>query len=307
MKVSPKSTLGKVLRHRQVYAMLLPNVILFSALSLYPILWVLRFMFYRYDKITEPVFIGLENFVRAFTRDTYFWRSVINTFVYVGGKLLITLPLAFLIALVLNIRFRGRNLLQIVIFSPTIMSAAVMSMIFYLLFNPYSGQVNTILMQLKLIDEPINWLGDHAMLTVILVGVWGAVGNYMVYFMAGLQSISTEIYESAELDGITPIKKLFHITIPMMAPILKIIVMISITSSLQDMQSTMVLTEGGPNGATEVMFLYIYKLFFPISANNNITVAQYGYGAALSFICAIIIGIITLVYLKLTKKLDDIF
>lgn len=302
-----RSAFYDIKTNRQVYLMLLPNLILFACLSLYPIIWVFKYMFYQYDKLHDPIFVGLENFVRVFSRDPYFWKTVINTFVYVCGKLLITLPLALLLALVLNHKFRGSGLARSVIFMPTIMSAAVMALIFYLLLNPYSGEINRLLQRLGLINQPINWLSyQNAMGTVILVGVWGAVGNYMIYFIAGLQTIPLEIYESAKIDGVTTWKKLWYITLPMLAPVMKTVIMLAITSSFQDIQSIMVLTEGGPNGASEVMFLYTYRMFFPISTSTQ-SVSQFGYGAALSLISAVIIGAVTCLYLALTRRLDEIY
>ena len=303
-----QQTFGKrVWKSRQIYAMLLPNLILFAALSLYPIGWVMKYVFYQYDKLHDPIFIGLDNFVRVFTRDPYFWKTVGNTFVYVAGKLVITLPLALILALILNRRMRFSGALQAVMFMPTIMSAAVMALVFYLLLNPYSGAINQMLQALGLIQRPVNWLGyQNAMLSVILVGTWGAVGNYMIYFIAGLQTIPLDIYESAALDGITPLKKLWYITLPMLAPVMKTVIMLAITSSFQDMQSIMVLTEGGPSGATEVMFLYTYRMFFPISISSQAT-SQFGYGATLCFVSAAIIGMVTILYLFLTRKLDDLY
>lgn len=265
-------------------------------------------MLYQYDGFTQPIFVGLENFIRAFSRDAYFWKTVINTFIYAGGKLLVTLPIAFLLALGLSKKFKGRNFLQAVIFSPTIMSSAVMAMIFYLLFNAYNGDINHWLMQIGLIKAPINWLGkDCAMITVIIIGAWGGIGNYMVYFLAGLASIPEEIYESAMLDGVNPIQKMYYITLPMLGPILKIILMLAITLAFQDMQSIMVLTEGGPFGETDVMFLYVYRFFFPISTVGINVTPQFGYGAALSVVCALIVGVITIVYLKISKRLDNVY
>lgn len=291
----------------QIYAMLALNIVMFSVLSVYPIIWVLKYMLFQYDKVHEPLFIGLDNFVRAFTRDPAFWKSVLNTLIYVSGKLIVTLPVSFLAAVILNKKFRGSRLAQSVIFMPTIMSAAVMSLMFYLILNPYSGSLNQLLTRARLIGAPINWLNYYnAMGSVILVGVWGAIGNYMVYFMAGLQSVPGEIYESADLDGITAPKKMWYITLPMLSPVLKTVVMLALINSFQDMQSIMVLTEGGPNGATDVMFLYVYRMFFPVSASTAST-AQFGYGAALSVISAVIIGVVTSLYLRFTRKLDDVY
>lgn len=260
--------------------MLLPNVIMFLVFTVYPILWALRYMLYDYKGYGEARFVGLDNFVRVFTRDPVFWDSVVNTFVYVGGKLIITLPIAFLIA--------------------------VMALIFYLIFNTYNGSVNKILMSLGLINQNINWLGvKYAMLTVVIIAAWGGIGNYMVYFIAGLTGISEDIYESARIDGGNETQLLFYITIPMLAPIIKMILMLALVISFMDMQSILVLTEGGPMNATNVMFLYIYQLFFPVASGSTV-LQEFGYGAAVSIVAALIVGGVTLLYLFLARRLDKI-
>ena len=306
MSKKGKKVWERVYNERTSYLMLLPNIIMFAVFTVYPILWALRSMLFDYRGYGEAKFVGMDNFVRVFTRDPVFWDSVVNTFVYVGGKLILTLPIAFMLAFLLSKSTRINAVSQSIIFTPTIMSSAVMALIFYLLFNTYNGEINRFLMWLGVIDENINWLGvQHAMLTVIILAVWGGVGNYMVYFIAGLTGISTDVYESAKLDGANGAQTLFRITIPLLAPVLKMILMLALVISFMDMQSIMVLTEGGPMGKTNVMFLYIYQLFFPISAGSTVT-QEFGYGAAVSLVAACIIGLITGLYLFIGSKLDKV-
>ena len=301
-----KKILDQIRREKVSYLMLLPNVIMFLVFTVYPILWALRYMLYDYKGYGEARFVGLDNFVRVFTRDPVFWDSVVNTFVYVGGKLIITLPIAFLIAVMVNKSFRRNAVVQSIIFTPTIMSSAVMALIFYLIFNTYNGSVNKILMSLGLINQNINWLGvKYAMLTVVIIAAWGGIGNYMVYFIAGLTGISEDIYESARIDGGNETQLLFYITIPMLAPIIKMILMLALVISFMDMQSILVLTEGGPMNATNVMFLYIYQLFFPVTSGSTV-LQEFGYGAAVSIVAALIVGGVTLLYLFLARRLDKI-
>ena len=251
MSKKGKKVWERVYNERTSYLMLLPNIIMFAVFTVYPILWALRYMLFDYRGYGEAKFVGMDNFVRVFTRDPVFWDSVVNTFVYVGGKLILTLPIAFMLAFLLSKSTRINAVSQSIIFTPTIMSSAVMALIFYLLFNTYNGEINRFLMWLGVIDENINWLGvQHAMLTVIILAVWGGVGNYMVYFIAGLTGISTDVYESAKLDGANGAQTLFRITIPLLAPVLKMILMLALVISFMDMQSIMVLTEGGPMGKT---------------------------------------------------------
>ena len=126
-----------------------------------------------------------------------------------------------------------------------------------------------------------------------------------VYFIAGLTGISTEVYESAKLDGANAAQILFRITIPLLAPVMKMILMLALVISFMDYQSIMVLTEGGPMNQTNVMFLYIYQLFFPITAGSSV-VQEFGYGAACSLVAALIIGGVTGLYLILAKRLDAV-
>ncbi|MEN6316301.1 MAG: sugar ABC transporter permease [Clostridiaceae bacterium] len=230
-----------------------------------------------------------------------------NTFVYASGKIVLTIPVAFLLAVFLNKKQRGSSFLKTVYFMPTIISISVMSLIFYLIFNTYNGTLNIMLKNAGIITESIGWLSkEHAMLTVIIVGAWGGIGNYMVYFLAGLQSIPKEVYESADIDGTNGWQRMLYITLPMMGSVLQFILMLAILIAFQDMQSIMVLTEGGPSSATEVMFLYVYKLFFPISAGEAIP-PEYGYGAATGIASSAIVGVFTCIYLYLSRKLNEIY
>ncbi len=300
---------NKALKYNlQAYLFLLPNLILFTACSLYPVVWTLKYVFYQYGGYGtgEPRFVGLANLTRVF-RDKVYWESVLHTFTYGFGKVIFIIPLAFFLAFLLNQQRRGNGAAQSIMFLPTIMSSAVMGLVFYLLFNAYNGEVNKYLLEAEIIRRPVNWLGkDHAMKTLIITAVWGGVGNYMVYFIAGIQQVSGDAIESARIDGAGKLQTIWYIMIPMLGPVLKIIMMLAITSAFHDITNVMVLTEGGPNNATMVMSLYGYRYFFPISASEA-TVPQYGYGAAVSVISAVIAGAVTVIYLKVSKRLDDIY
>lgn len=289
------------------YSLLGPNLLLFLCFSFFPVIWMLKYMFFRYGGAgTSETFIGLENIMRVF-RDGIYWKAVLNTFIYAVGKIVITIPISFSLAYILNKKIKGSGVLQSLVFLPTIMSSAVMGLVFYLLFNVYNGEINRMLMAAGIVDSPINWLGaDHALKTLVIVSVWGAIGNYMVYFLAGLQQIPQEVLESAEVDGATGFRRLWNITIPMMGPILKIILMLAIANAFNDMNMILVLTEGGPYNASMVMTLYAYKFFFPVSAASSV-MPQFGYGAALSFVSALIAGAVTILFLRFSKKMSDIY
>lgn len=307
MEKKKNNLLLQIKQNTSVYLMLLPGLFFLVIFAMYPIVWILKNMFYHYTSFGDYKLIWFANFTRV-VKDEMFWNAVKNTIVYAAGKLLLTIPVSFLLACLLNLKFKGRMLFRSVFFMPTIISVSVMSMVFYLIFNPYNGTVNQVLMSIGLIRKPINWFGSkHSMITVLLVAVWGAIGNYMIYFLSGLQTIPTDIYESAEIDGATGFKKLRYITIPMMAPITQMVIMLALTQAFKDYENILVLTAGGPNNKTEVLYLYIYRLMFPMGdAGGNIAL-QYGYGATVAFMTAILVGAITFIYLRWSRKMNQVY
>lgn len=160
--VSREQRLNHIKDNLISYAMLAPNLILFLAFSLYPVMWTLKYVFYRYSGFgaSQPVFVGFDNLIRVF-HDAVYWQAVRNTFIYAGGKVLITLPISFFLAVILNKKRRANGALQSIVFTPTIMSSAVMGRVFYLLFNVYNGQINKILTGSGLVQQNINWLGKE--------------------------------------------------------------------------------------------------------------------------------------------------
>ncbi|OUS70427.1 sugar ABC transporter permease [Paenibacillus sp. MY03] len=298
--------MNRVQRLFNGYSFILPSLVFTLVLGVYPIMWALRYMFFDYKGYGEARYIGLDNFARLF-RDELFWDSVLNTFLYAGGKLIITIPLALLLAVILNRKLRGRQALRAIIFMPTIISSAVMAVVFFIIFNSYNGILNQLLLKYGIISKAVDWLGaDNAMLTVIMIAAWGAIGNYMLLFLAGLQSIPDDIYESASLDGANPVQQFRYITVPMLGPVLQMIIMLAITTALKGYESIMVLTEGGPFGKTNVMFLYVYRLLFPVST-GSVVEQQIGYGSAVGFASAIIVGVITLIYFYLSRRLNNTY
>lgn len=294
----------RIRNYIESYTFILPSLILTLALGIYPIAWAMNHMFYDYPGYGDKTFIGLGNFVRLLSDDLY-WQSVVNTFVYAGGKILVTIPVSLALAVILNKKFRGRHFLRAVYFMPTVVSTAVIAVVFYIIFNSYNGILNQFLVKLGL--DSIPWLGaDYAMLSAIIVAIWGAIGNYMLLFLAGLQGIPEDLYESASLDGANGIQKFWYVTIPMLGPVLQMIMMLAIIAALKGYESIMVLSEGGPFGKTEVMYLYVYKLFFPLSTESYVQ-EEVGYGSAVSFVTALIVGVITLIYFLISRRLNKIY
>lgn len=281
--------------------MMLPAVILLVVMSIYPFFWLFRYICYDYNGF-NAYFTGARNFMRMLEDET-FWRSVLHTFEYAGLKLLFVIPLSLLLAVLLNQKLTGSSIFRGIYFMSTVISSAIYSLIFGFIFAVYNGVLNASLQKMGLIQAPIDWLGDPSivMLSIVIVAVWGGFGNYMIYFISGMSSIPEEIYESSRIDGANGVQTFFHITLPMLSPVLKVILMLAITTAFKDYQSILVLTDGGPNNRSHVMFSYIYKLIF-----NSSTTPQIGYATMLSVVAALIIGIVTAIYMFVARKLDDV-
>ena len=300
-----KRTLGEWYEEvGSTYVFVLPTFIMFIALTLYPMIWVYRNMFYEYDGITKASFVGLENFIRVFTRDPDWWRSVIVTFKIAFLKLIIEIPLAVITAVIINEpRVKNKGLFRGVYFLPTVTSAAVMSVVFSFIFSPYNGILNSMLMSFGVIDKSIDFLGDKtsALICCAVISVWQIFGQNTLLVLSGLQGIPNDVYESAEIDGAGRIRCFFKISIPLMMPTFRVILMLAIIGSLGVFDSVYVLTDGGPQGATETMAVAIYKRLFGEG------IPEYGYTASLSAISSVISGVLTVMYLAISKKSAEIY
>ncbi len=289
-----------------VWMMILPTLILFLATSVYPFYWIFRYVFFDYNGY-KAYYVGWYNFERLLG-DSTFWNSVLHTLEYAVGKLVIILPIALAAAVLLSGKLKGTNFFRVLFFVPTVISSVIYGLIWYFVFSAYNGPLNTILSNLGLIGSNVDWLGNPstAMGAIITVAVWGGFGNYMILLVAGLQSIPADLYESSTIDGANSWQNFWHITLPMLGPVLKVVLMLAITSALRDYEVIMVMTNGGPDNRTNVMFLYIYHLIFGNQTSLNFRY-QIGYGAAVGLVSAMIVGVITGIYLWMSRKLDDIY
>ena len=288
---------------RQSYLMLAPQIIGFLVFSIYPILWVFRYSFYDYDGV-NATFIGFDNFVRVFTRDPAYWKSILNTIIISYGKLIIELPLALITALVLgNKAIKIKKVFSLGFYLPRITGTAVNCLIFAFLFATFNGAVNNALTGCGVISEAVNWFGSKwtAMSVIIIESMWSGFAANVLYFMAGVSNISDDVLEAAKVDGAGKLTTFFKITLPMLAPIIRIVLMLAMVDGMKIMNEVLLLTNGGPGDSTNVVMLQIYKMFF-----TSGEAPQYGYASALGVVTTFVIGILTFIYLKISKKAEQV-
>jgi len=289
----------------QSYAMIAFSVIGLALFVVYPLAWVIRFCLFSYTGVGEARFIGLDNFRRLFTTSFRYWQSVKNTFVFSIGKLLVEIPLALVLAYIVSSKLRGKKFFRTIYFMPGMLSVAVMGIIFYYLFGSYNGVVNEVLKMFG--ARRIAWFDSPvlAMIVLMITSIWQNFGINMLFFMTGLQSIPVDLYESASIDGANSTQRFFRITLPMLGPVMQMVVMNALLGSLKVTVLVLVMTNGKPNGSTEMMMSYIYKLFFATNAAG--TANDWGYASVLIIVTAMILGAVTMMYLKMTKKGSEIY
>jgi len=241
-------------------------------------------------------FAGLDNYA-TLLKDPYFWRAFQHTVTYVFGTTLLGVGFALILAILLNdTQIKGKSLYRTVYFLPVVTSTAIIGIIMANIFG-LGGFINELLHEIGLIRGPIPFLtnGVLAMLVLIVVGVWKGLGINMIYWLAGLQGIPNELYESAQLDGCGFWKTLRYITLPLLKPITAVIVLLSIVGGMQAFDLVKTLTNGGPYFTTETLDLYIYNYAFTgIHAMTGISLM--GYASAAGVLLGIFTFFISLIF-----------
>ncbi len=261
---------------RVAWILMIPALIMLVFVFAYPILRAFWLSLFARNLGTQlqSVFVGLENFARMGS-DSRFWQSFTTTIIFTSASVILELILGMAIALVLHQQFFGRSLVRTAAIIPWALPTALIGLAWAWIFNDQFGVVNDILLRLGFIDTGINWLGDPtlAMVSVIIADVWKTTPFISILLLAGLQSISPDLYEAHALDGATAWQSFWGITIPLLMPQILIAILFRFAQAFGIFDLIQVMTGGGPGGATEVVSLYIYS-----------TVMRYldfGYGAAL--------------------------
>ena len=292
----------RVRRLLPIYGLLLPGMLLYGAWAAWPLInsFVLSFTDWSLTKPPTPV--GLENYQRALG-DPLFWRALWSTVGYtvvtVTGQLLLGLGAALL----LNRPIPGRSVLRLVYYLPVITSWVIVSLVFLYIYNGQSGALNWLMVDvLGVIDKPVAWLAEPAtaLWAIAVLGVWKGIGWTMVVFLAGLQGVPPELYEAAEMDGAGSWARFRHVTLPQLRPTTAFLLVVLTIGGLNAFISIFVLssaatgTVGGPLNSTDVVLTYLWKQSF--------AQLDLGYGAAISFLLAGVIGVISFIELRIARE-----
>jgi multiple sugar transport system permease protein len=285
------------------FLFMLPGLIFFFVFQLYPLIKGLQISFYDWQLLPGRVseFIGFDNYIRAF-QDQVFWRAFKNTLVYI----LITVPgqmiLAMLAALLLTSLPKSRGIFRAIYYIPVITSWLIVSLLIRYLFQSPQGLVNYFLVEVfHIVGDPIPWLrqAKTAFVPILMLGIWKGVGWNMVIYIAALLGIPSELNEAASIDGANGWQRFWAITVPLISPTIVFTLVMLLIGGFNVFISVYLITGGGPMQQTEVMLSYAYHQAFDF--------LDFGYGAALSYIMAVLIVILSVLQIKFLRKPQEIY
>lgn len=283
-------------RKLTLFAFLGPSLIGLILFMVIPIVMGFGVSFTEWNLISDPVFVGLENYKTLFTSPE-FYNGLANTLTFLVFYLVPVVFLGLILAVVLNSKLKGKVIFRTSFFLPVVCSWVAVSMIWMWIFNFENGALNQILAIFGITG--LDWLNDPrtAMGAIIFTSIWKDLGYVSFILLAGLQDVDPVMYEAADLDGASRFTQFFKITIPALAPKIFFVIIISSINSFQVFDQIMVMTGGGPGaGTTESLMMLIY--------NNSMNYYKMGLGTAMSFVLFAIIMAYSLFVSKIQSKVD---
>lgn len=289
--------MDRMLRDKKTIILFMaPAILIFTLVIPVPLAASIGLSFFKWDLLSDAKFVGVKNFIRLFTSDRVFGTTVRNTFSYMLLSVLFQIPLAYCLSIFLTRGKRFEKLVRNTLFMPAVLSGTAVSLMFYFIYHPEVGLVNAVL---KLMGKPELtrfWLADEntAMVCVCLAVAWQFVGYHMLIYVTGIIAIPLDIIEAAKIDGANVWQLALRVITPNMKPVLRVSLVLIMTSSFKSFDSIYVMTGGGPAHKTEVMASYMY--------NKAFLNLKYGYGCAIGLM---LFAMCLVVSLTIQKILAD--
>lgn len=277
----------------------LPQFILFGIFIIYPIFSGLYYSLTSYSGLIKaPEFIGLKNFVMLFTKDKYVYKGLLNTIYFLFSVSVPTMIIAmFYSTVIVRLKVKFGDYYRMIFFLPNSLSIVIITILWIFIYNPTMGFINPLLHSIGLGKFAFSWLGDkrfvHEALSITMI--WPAVGFQILFYIAGIQNIPESLYESAKIDGASELRQFFKITLPLMSEILIISVNFFIIQAFNGTFGYVwIMTEAGPNHATELLTTWIYQKAFRD--------ANFGYAASIGLFLFVICVIFSIAFKKIMRK-----
>lgn len=298
---SPRRRLGRVHYRRRLQlwgvSFVLPTILFFIVFKYGPMMWAMELSFTSYDMVSQPSFIGLENYT-SLAVDPVFRQSLLNTFIYIGGSTLLITLVGLGLALAINTGVPGARHCMTAMFLTNLMPIIAVCLVWRFMLHPY-GFVNQMLQPIGI--DRIDWLTNSwtAMPAIILVTVWRFAPYFMIVFLAGLLAIPDDYYEAAQLDGANWLRRFWHITLPLLSPTILFVIILSALLSARIFLMPFIITGGGPGNSTRVLSMLIYDTGF--------SYLKMGRAAAISVILFVIMMVFTFIQIRLFARGEQVY
>lgn len=289
--------MDKTLKNPLTYSLfVLPAIVLYVLFFIYPMLTTFFYGFTDWDGLNPAKFNGLDNFVKAF-KDDLFVHAIRNNLLFIVFSVFIQVPLIIFFALMISGVKRLQRFYKTTVFMPSILSTSVIGILWGFIYEPSIGLLNQFLGLFG--AEPIYWLAEQrtAMLAVLITNAWQWMGFYIILILAAILALPKELNEAAAIDGAAGIQRAFHITVPLIMPIISVVIMLSIAGAMRVVDIVLVMTNGGPAGETEVMASYM--------VSYAIQSGQYGFGTSIAILIFLFALVLTALYQLLFARKQE--
>jgi multiple sugar transport system permease protein len=289
-----RSRLGRAVSDNLIaYAFMAGGIICFALFSWYPLVRGVLLSFQQVNFVTDPEWVGLDNF-RALFDDPLFWTAWRNTLVFTGLALIIGYALPLLIAVLLNELRHWNGFFRVAVYLPVMLPPIVTVLLWQYFYDPGNGLFNTVLRGLHLPESAWTQSPRTAMISLVLVSTWSNMGSATLIYLAGLQTIPGELYESAELDGANLWQRWRHVTLPQLRFVMLVLLLLQIVATMQVFIEPFQLT-GTTNPDTITVMVLIYRYAFAVNHD-------FGLAASMSVLLFVFLGLFSFLYLRLTRE-----
>lgn len=277
------------------YLFLAPAMVIYLSVIIAPVFYSLFISVFKWNGIGEMEFIGLHNYTALFANDPIFLQAMKNNLVWIILSLAVTMTVALGLAVILNKQFRGRTFFRGFFYFPAVIAPIAVAIIWRWMYNPSVGFINTLFQALGSGFEQ-SWISDprYSLYAIFFASMWQSVGQSMIFFLAGLQTVPKDMLEAARIDGANNVSAFFRITCPIMKDTFVIVIANLIVGAMKVFDIVQGLTGGGPNNATQMMSTYMYSQTFQY---NNV-----GYGTAISILMVLFMLIVIVPYVLFTAR-----
>ena len=289
-----KNKKGKLHRSVIPFFFICPVIVMNLIFFCLPFLQSLAMSFFEWPLLGEKTFVGLGNY-QTLLADDQFRTSLLFTMKYTLFVTPALFLMAFILALLIDGKFKGVTLFRTIYFSPVVISMTSCSLIWLWIYNDLYGILNYILQKLHIIDEAILWMGSEktSLPAIVFMITWKMAGFSMLIILAAFQSVDTEVYESAAIDGASKARQFFHITLPIIRPQVGLALIMSVIGSVLAFEQFLIMTKGGPTETTTTLVHYIY--------NTSFKYYNFGYGSAMTIVLLMIMLALSFAQMRLLK------